>query len=85
MNGPLSGFTSEELQSEIDRRRDAVPEPMALIAGEAILSACKAYLDVLFYGQSPTIDDKIKVFVITMESVYGNKIWEWIDRRAKKT
>lgn len=83
MKTPITAFTDEELEAEMDRReaeREAAkrPKPIENPDFSILLDNCAEYIKQL--SANGYYDDDLKdyVFEAAVEAIYGRDIWDWV-------
>ena len=80
----LKSFTDEELQAEIERRKEekALPKPKAVENPDfsMVVDYCKSYIDDLYNKGWVDDDMEYYVFEAAIQAVFGKDIFDWIKK-----
>jgi hypothetical protein len=83
-DGLLEDYSAEELQQEIDRRKavkkivDQKPKPKEGFHKD-IVDICEGYMRSVEKGEDRE-DDSQYIFEALLQTVYGNNVFDWINK-----
>lgn len=76
-------YSDEELRAELERRKNKeLPKPLYVYNPDLVEKRCREYVYRMekFGGFGDYDDEERYIFEAAMEMVYGDKIWDWVDK-----
>ena len=77
-------FTDQELQEELNRRKEeATPKPKLSYTLRDLEERCSEYIDKLARGEGSweDDDDEHEIFVVALEMIYGKDVMTWVNNQ----
>ena len=76
-------YSTEELEHEIKRRKQFIltsPRPLDFVDWTFVVECCKQYIADL-YNKNTDADSRYRIFESAITAVYGDSVWEWINKQ----
>ena len=80
----LAAFSSEELEAEIENRKNIKPTPLSQPNFDNLVQYIKNNVDNISDGGRLDKDFEHYLFEMALEAIYGSTIWKWWNDKAQQ-
>ena len=85
----LTALSIEELRAELQRHEDeekekAKPRPAEYPDFTNTIVLCQSYIDTIYSEGWVDRDHKLYIAQSALEAVFGDNVWKWIEKNARR-